>query len=265
MIGIEGSHQIGNSIATLRQMFELGARYMTITHNCDTPFATAATTVAEGKGDLGLTPLGQKLIEEMNRLGMLVDLSHVSPETMRDVLRVTRAPVMFSHSGAYGMTRHLRNAPDDVLMSLKANGGVIMVPFVGPFLNKDHPEDASIHDVADQILYIAGLIGWDHVGIGSDFDGTTELARGLEDASKYPELIQLLMKRGATDRQIRLLAGDNILRVWTNVEKYAQKAQGRLQQLPVEDVWEGRKWFHGYDAYLPTMFRDSKQERRDSL
>ncbi|KAK6383987.1 hypothetical protein LTS17_003279 [Exophiala oligosperma] len=245
-------------------MFELGARYMTITHNCDTPFATAATTVAEGGADRGLTPLGQNLIEEMNRLGMLVDLSHVSPETMRDALRVTRAPVMFSHSGAFGMTRHLRNAPDDVLLSLKSNGGVIMVPFVGPFLNKEHPEDASIHDVADQILYIANLIGWDHVGIGSDFDGTTDLARGLEDTSKYPELIQLLMKRGATDRQIRLLAGDNILRVWGQVEKYAQKAQ-RQSKLPVEVVWEGRKWFHGHDSDLPLMFRDSKKERRDSF
>lgn len=266
---------------------------MTITHNCDTPFATAATTVAEGGADRGLTPLGQNLIEEMNRLGMLVDLSHVSPETMRDALRVTRAPVMFSHSGAFGMTRHLRNAPDDVLLSLKSNGGVIMVPFVGPFLNKEHPEDASIHDVADQILYIANLIGWDHVGIGSDFDGTTDLARGLEvslfsfppfrttlfsaffgttrssltryqDTSKYPELIQLLMKRGATDRQIRLLAGDNILRVWGQVEKYAQKAR-RQSKLPVEVVWEGRKWFHGHDSDLPLMFRDSKKERRDSF
>lgn len=186
MIGIEGSHQLGNSIAVLRQMFELGARYLTITHNCDTPFATAATSVAAGKGDAGLTRFGESLVEEMNRLGMLVDLSHVSPQTMRDVLKITKTSVMFSHSGAYSVTRHLRNAPDDVLLSLKANGGVIMVPFVSDFLNKDHPEDATIHDVVDHIFYIAKLIGWEHVGLGSDFDGTVDVARGLEVCKPKP-------------------------------------------------------------------------------
>lgn len=160
-------------------MYDLGARYMTITHNCDTPFAMAATSVAAGKSDTGLTALGHSLIEEMNRLGILVDISHVSPQSMRDVLKTTRAPVIFSHSGAFSLVRHLRNAPDDVLLSLKSNNGIIMVPFVRFFLNA-RPEDATIHDAVDQIFYIAELIGWEHVGLGSDFEGSTDMARGLE-------------------------------------------------------------------------------------
>ncbi|TPX16467.1 uncharacterized protein E0L32_003761 [Thyridium curvatum] len=264
MIGIEGSHQLGNSLAVLRQTFELGARYLTITHNCDTPFATSATSVAAGGADGGLTPFGQRLVAEMNRLGMLVDLAHVSPQTMRDALGASAAPVIFSHSGAYALNRHLRNAPDDVLRGLRANGGVIMVPFVSFFFRTDDTGGASIHDVADQILYIADLIGWEHVGLGSDFDGSDSMVRGMEDTSKYPDLIQLLMKRGATDKQIRLLVGENILRVWTAVEKHAQRAQSTLGELPIEDVWDGREWSHVHDADLPLMFHDSKKERREA-
>ncbi|CAG9983450.1 unnamed protein product [Clonostachys byssicola] len=263
MIGIEGSHQIGNSIATLRQMYSLGARYLTLTHNCDTPFATSATSVAAGEIDRGLSSLGHNLVQEMNRLGMLVDLSHVSPQTMRDVLKVAKAPVMFSHSGAFSISRHLRNAPDDVLQSLKLNDGVIMVCFVNDFLNKDHPDQTTIHDIADHIFHIANLIGWQHVGLGSDFDGTIDVPRGMEDTSKYPNLIQLLMKRGATDSQIRGLAGDNILRVWSKVEQHAKSVQAN-KELPVEEVWPGRHWFHDYDPELPLMFRDSKKERREA-
>jgi membrane dipeptidase len=161
-------------------MYSLGARYLTLTHNCDTPFATSATSVAAGEIDRGLSSLGHNLVQEMNRLGMLVDLSHVSPQTMRDVLKIAKAPVMFSHSGAFSISRHLRNAPDDVLQSLKLNDGVIMVCFVNDFLNKDHPDQTTIHDIADHIFHIANLIGWQHVGLGSDFDGTIDVPRGME-------------------------------------------------------------------------------------
>ena len=180
MIGIEGAHQVGGSIASIRQVYDLGARYITTTHNCDNAFATAASTVAAGGEDNGLTTFGQEYVKEMNRLGMLIDLSHVSHQTMRDVLSVTRAPIIFSHSGAYAVQKHLRHAPDDVLRSVKKNGGIVMAVFVNRFLNMKHPEEATIHDVVDHIMHIAEVAGWEHVGVGSDFSGTPHVPQGLE-------------------------------------------------------------------------------------
>ena len=197
MIGIEGGHQVGSkkplnllkgqysadfadSLGAIRQMYDLGARYITTTHNCDNAFATSASTVAAGGEDKGLTPFGYEYVKEMNRLGMIIDLSHVSHQTMRDVLSVTRAPIIFSHSGAYSVEKHLRNAPDDVLRGIKKNGGIIMVVFVNRFLNMKHPEAATIHDVVDHIMHIVEVAGWEHVGVGSDFSGTPSTAIGLE-------------------------------------------------------------------------------------
>lgn len=253
MIGIEGGHQVGSSIATIRQMYDLGARYMTLTHNCDNAFATAASTVAaDAKGhDGGLTTLGRKAVGEMNRLGMMVDLSHVSHQTMRDVLSVARAPVIFSHSGAYGISAHLRNVPDDVLRLLKQNGGIVMVVFLKEFLNVKNPEQASIYDVVDHILYIADICGWECVGIGSDFFGAALAPIGLEDVSKYPSLIELLMQHGATDEQVRMLVGDNILRVWGAVEKRGWEIRNSGEK-PAEEEYEDRKWTEGLpgDPYM---------------
>lgn len=182
MLGIEGGHQLGGSIAALRQAYDLGVRYVTTTHNCDNAWATSASTVA-AKGpdsDKGLSRFGESYVKEMNRLGMMLDLSHVSHQTMRDVLSLTRAPIIFSHSGAYAISPHLRNVPDDVLRSIRRNGGIVMAVFVNRFLNMKNPDAATIHDVVDHIMHLADVAGWEHVGIGSDFSGTPYTPSGLE-------------------------------------------------------------------------------------
>lgn len=179
-IGIEGGHQIGNSLAALRQFYDLGVRYITTTHNCDNVFGTAASTVTAGGEDRGLTPFGEEYVREMNRLGIMIDLSHTSHETMRDTLRLSKAPVLFSHTGAYSLSKVNRFTPDDVLRATAENGGVIMITFINRFLRPDNPDAATIHDVVDHIWYIAEIAGWDHVGVGSDFDGTPVTPRGLE-------------------------------------------------------------------------------------
>ncbi|KAI8959186.1 membrane dipeptidase-domain-containing protein [Daldinia sp. FL1419] len=258
MIGIEGGHQVGGSTASIRQMYNLGARYITLTHNCDNSFATSASTVAAGGPDKGLSKLGYEAIKEMNRLGMMIDLSHVSHQTMRDVVSVARAPVIFSHSGAYSVTPHLRNVPDDVLRTVKRNGGIVMAVFVNRFLKMKDPDQATIHDVVDHIFHIAEVCGWDCVGVGSDFSGTPYVPIGLEDVSKFPDLVQLLMERGATDEQVRLFAGENILRVWSNVERRAQEIQATGEK-PVEEEYQGREWHKGLKD-SPWMLRGSRQK-----
>lgn len=180
MLGIEGGHQLGGSIAALRQAYDLGVRYITTTHNCDNAWATSASTVARGNPDKGLTELGAAYVRESNRLGMMIDLSHVSHQTMRDVLSITQTPIIFSHSGAYSVTPHLRNVPDDVLRSIRQNGGIVMVVFVNRFLNMKDPSAVTIHDVVDHIWHLAEVAGWEHVGIGSDFSGTPFTPSGLE-------------------------------------------------------------------------------------
>ncbi|KAI1469073.1 membrane dipeptidase-domain-containing protein [Daldinia caldariorum] len=257
MIGIEGGHQVGGSIASIRQMYNLGARYITLTHNCDNSFATSASTVAAGGRDEGLSKLGYEAIKEMNRLGMMVDLSHISHQTMRDVPSIARAPVIFSHSGAYSVTPHLRNVPDDVLRTVKRNGGIVMAVFVNRFLKMKDPDEATIHDVVDHIFHIAEVCGWDCVGVGSDFSGTPYVPIGLEDVSKFPDLVQLLMERGATDEQVRLFAGENILRVWSRIEQRAREIQATGEK-PVEE-YEGRQWHKGMKD-SPWMLRGSRQK-----
>jgi membrane dipeptidase len=167
MLGAEGLHQVGSALASIRQFYLLGVRYITLTHNCDNAFATAASTVTATGQDDGLTPFGYAAVKEMNRLGMMVDLSHVSHRTMRDVLGVTRSPVMFSHSACYELARNYRNVPDDVLAALKKNGGVIMVMFVKRFLDAENPESADMQTAVDHIFHVAKVAGWRHVGIGT--------------------------------------------------------------------------------------------------
>lgn len=225
LIGIEGGHSIDSSLGTLRMMHRLGARYMTLTHNHHTPWADSA---AEPARHGGLTAFGEDVVREMNRLGMLVDLSHVSAETMADALRVSTAPVMFSHSNARAVTNVPRNVPDDILVRLKANGGIIMVTFVPGFSSQEVadfnalPSDqragrevprATLIDIADHIDHIRKVAGIDHIGIGGDFDGITQVVMGLEDVSTYPDLIAELLRRGYTDDDVRKIAGRNMLRV----------------------------------------------------
>ncbi|HET6232233.1 MAG TPA: dipeptidase [Longimicrobiaceae bacterium] len=259
LIGIEGGHAIENSLGTLRQFHALGVRYMTLTHANTIDWADAATDSAVHGG---LTPFGEEVVREMNRLGMLVDLSHVSAETMRDAIRVARAPVIFSHSSAQAIADHPRNVPDDVLALLKTNGGVVMVNFFSGF---DHPQGArlmrdmfdvqrrfkaenpndparadslyhawsdanpvprgDVAMVADHIDHVVKVAGIDHVGIGSDFDGISVLPAGLEDVAHFPNLTVELLRRGYSDADVKKVLGLNILRVMREAEADAVRLQ----------------------------------------
>lgn len=222
VLGAEGLHQIGNSIAALRQYHALGVRYMTLTHFCNNRFADSCSV--EPWHD-GLSVAGVRVVHEMNRLGMMVDLSHTSDETMRAALDTTMAPVIFSHSGAQGVFEHERNAPDDVLMKLAENGGVINVVFMPEYLGPDYTK-VDIDTVVDHILYIVKLVGWSHVGIGSDFDGVEHLPKGLNSVADYPALITRVIERSkATDKDIVGFIGGNVLRVWSEVEQVANTLQ----------------------------------------
>ncbi len=259
LIGMEGGHSINSSLATLRMMYRLGARYMTLTHSLNTPWADSATDTPEHDG---LTPFGVEVIGEMNRLGMLVDLSHTSPATMADVLDVTRAPVIFSHSSAKALTNVPRNVPDDILRRLPANGGVVMVTFVPGFVSQEVADwgsrdtaerrrlegqagtdaaalergltawrqanptpRASMLQVADHIDHIRKVAGIDHIGLGSDFDGITSVPVGLEDVSTYPLLLGELVSRGYSDDDIRKITYRNVLRVLRQAEAVAHPAR----------------------------------------
>lgn len=259
-LGVEGLHQADLSLGVVRAYHALGVRYITLTHNCDNPFATAASSVAGGLPDRGLTPFGRDCVAEMNRLGMMVDLSHVSYQTMMDVLDTTKAPLLFSHSSVYALSPHLRNVQDAVLERVKANGGVVCINFFPIFLARQgqDPAQVTIEDAVDHVAYVIDRIGWDHVGFGSDFDGISSGPKGLEDVSKYPALVKALWARtNATDAQIAKVMGLNVLRVWSQCEEVAQQLAA---QLPVESNWEGRQWvFHDYvNTYFPELFPGSK-------
>ncbi|KAG7312955.1 hypothetical protein JYU34_000024, partial [Plutella xylostella] len=215
LIGIEGGHSIGNSLAILRAYYQLGVRYMTLTHTCNTPWADSSN---EAPGVNGLSEFGEKVVREMNRLGMIVDLSHVSDNTSRAAIRVSKAPVVFSHSSVYSLCAHKRNVPDDIILALKQNSGIIMVNFFPDFV-KCAP-NATISDVAEHFHYLKRIIGADYIGIGGDYDGVNRVPRGLEDVSKYPELFAELLRSGQwTVLELKNLAGLNMLRVMKAVEK----------------------------------------------
>src|SRR5215216_4027933 len=253
LLGMEGGHAIENSLGVLRAYYALGARYMTLTHNVTLDWADAALDSARHQG---LTEFGREVVREMNRLGMLVDLSHVSPATMSDALDVAEAPVIFSHSSARALVDHPRNVPDSILARLPKNGGVVMVPFVTSFVSaavkadedslqaamgraaRAHPSDsaaarreveawrvahvrpkATIADVANHIEHVRKIAGVDHVGMGSDFDGITENVVGLEDVSTFPTLFAELARRGWSDADLAKLASGNVLRVLAQAER----------------------------------------------
>jgi membrane dipeptidase len=224
LIGIEGGHSIDSSLSILRMLHRLGARYMTLTHSSSTPWADAAGQPPEHGG---LSPKGEQVVSEMNRLGMIVDLSHVSPETMEGALRVTRAPVIFSHSSARAVCDVPRNVPDNVLEMLPENGGVVMVTFVAEFIsgrkNGEPGSGATVSRVADHIDHIKRVAGIDHIGIGSDFDGATKLPVGLEDVSKFPALTVELLKRGYSDEEIKKILRLNVIRVMREAERVSKE------------------------------------------
>jgi len=253
LIGIEGGHAIENSLGALRMFAALGVRYITLTHWRSLSWATASTDTARR----GLSPFGRDVVHEMNRLGIVVDLSHVNDATMSDALHTTRAPLMFSHSSARALTGHARDVPDSILKLVPGNGGIVMVNFNPGFVSEavrvyeDSMEararalraagrdaavvadslrvwaarapKATLAQVADHIDHIRAVAGVDHVGLGSDFDGITEVPVGLEDVSKFPDLIAELLRRGWSEQDVRKVAGLNVLRVLRATEQVAAK------------------------------------------
>jgi membrane dipeptidase len=255
LMGMEGGHSIGGSLAVLRQMYELGARYMTLTHFKNNAWADSATDAPTHNG---LTPLGKDIVREMQRLGMLVDLAHVSEKTMLDVLEMAPAPVIVSHSNAFAVNHHPRNVPDRALDAIRSNGGIVMVNFYPPYVveaarlwsadrdaeearqksllrgqpdrikaamaswDKANPMPrGSVRDVADHLDYIAKRIGADHVGLGGDLDGIETTVVGMEDASTYPALFVELARRGWSQQDLEKLASRNLMRVLKSAEEYA--------------------------------------------
>lgn len=231
LIGVEGGHAIEDSLEVLRTFRRLGARYLGLTHNCTIRWADAALDEAVHGG---LTPFGREVIRELNRLGMLVDLSHASDDVVRDALEVTEAPVVFTHSCARALCDHLRNVPDDVLEAVRENDGLVMVTFVPGFVSEavrsweggdeDEPR-ATLQDVADHIEYVARVAGPEHVGIGGDFDGTATLPEGLQDVSHYPDLLEELAGRDWSDGALQALMGGNVLRVMAAAEEVGERLE----------------------------------------
>jgi membrane dipeptidase len=259
MIGVEGGHSMGNSLGTLRMLARLGAGYLTLTHNDDTPWADSATGEHPHGG---LTAFGEEVVRELNRLGVLVDLSHVSDDTMRQAIEVSEAPVIFSHSSARALCDVTRNVPDDVLEQIGRTNGVAMVTFVPTFvapegaeanrsawaemrrLRVEHaddptalraaieawwskPEDvsANVAQVADHVDHVRAVAGADHIGVGGDFDGAMGMPEGLEDVSGYPSLFAELATRGYTDEELQKIAGRNVLRVMREADHVAVRLQ----------------------------------------
>ena len=258
LIGIEGGHAIENSLGALRTFYDLGVRYMTLTHWETIDWADAATDSAKHDG---LTAFGEQVVLEMNRLGMLVDLSHVSDATMMDALRVSRAPVFYSHSSARALANHVRNVPDSILRIVGQKGGVVMVNFNPGFVSEAVRQygdsvtawmralratgadsvvradslkawtargpKATLQQAADHIEHIRDVAGIDHVGLGSDFDGITDVPVGLEDVSKFPDLLAELLRRGWSEADVRKVAGLNALRVMRDAERVARELRAR--------------------------------------
>lgn len=255
LLGMEGGHAIENSLGALRMYHALGVRYMTLTHNVTLDWADAATGLPMHDG---LTDFGREVVREMNRLGMIVDLSHVAPSTMSDALDVATAPIIFSHSSARAILDHPRNVPDSILARLPKNGGVVMVTFVGSFISptiraweqmqrdstgsiadretrrvavegflKRHPKpQATVKELADHVDHVRRIAGVDHVALGGDYDGTSELPIGMEDVTGYPQLFAELIRRGWNDADLRKLAGENVLRVLAVVERERDRLAG---------------------------------------
>ena len=220
LIGMEGGHSIDNSLAALRMFHALGARYMTLTHSTNIAWADSGTDAVKLGG---LSKFGEEVVREMNRLGMLVDLSHTSPGTMEDAIRVSEAPVIFSHSCARAVREHGRNVPDGVLRMLPKNGGLVMVTFVPGFLTAERK--ATLAHVADHMDHVRKVAGADHVGIGGDFDGIPTVPEGLEDVSRYPALTAELLRRGWPEEDVRKALGLNVLRVLRSAEQVAARLQ----------------------------------------
>ncbi|XP_006902923.1 PREDICTED: dipeptidase 1 [Elephantulus edwardii] len=225
LIGVEGGHSIDSSLGVLRALYHLGMRYLTLTHSCNTPWADN-WLVDRGDDDAhsqGLSPFGQLVLKELNRLGVMVDLAHVSVATMKAALNQSLAPVIFSHSSAFALCHHKRNVPDDVLRLVNQTGSLVMVNFYNEYVSCN--SNATLSQVADHLDYIKKIAGAGAVGFGGDYDGVSSLPKGLEDVSKYPDLIAELLKRQWTEEEVRGALANNLLRVFEEVEKVSRHTQ----------------------------------------
>lgn len=238
LIGVEGGHSIENSLARLRDLYDRGARYMTLTHSRNLDWADSCTDEPKVGG---LNAFGEEVVREMNQLGMLVDISHVTPECMRKTLAVTQAPVIYSHSSAKTICDHVRNVPDDVLKLTAENGGVVMVNFATHFILPketiaiDSRARGDFRVVVDHIEHIIKVAGIDHVGIGSDYDGISSLPRGLDDVSYYPYITQEMLNRGYDKEQIHKVLGGNALRVLREAEVVAKRLKDEAEKKRAEE------------------------------
>uniref|UniRef100_A0A8C8RDS8 Dipeptidase n=1 Tax=Pelusios castaneus TaxID=367368 RepID=A0A8C8RDS8_9SAUR len=224
LIGIEGGHSIDSSLAALRMYYDLGVRYMSLTHTCNTPWAESSSKQVHNfyPHVNGLNSFGKEVVKEMNRLGMMIDLSHTSDSTARMVLNISRAPVIFSHSSSFSVCNHSRNVPDDILRSLKKNNGIVMVTFYAEVLACSR-RNVNVSTVADHFDHIKNIVGSESIGIGGDYDGVDRFPKGLEDVSKYPVLIEELLRRGWTDEELTGVLRENFLHVFREVERVRLK------------------------------------------
>ncbi|XP_016400288.1 dipeptidase 1-like [Sinocyclocheilus rhinocerous] len=249
LIGVEGGHSIDSSLGTLRTMYQLGVRYLTITHSCNTPWADnwLVDTGSEPEAHGGLSDFGKQVIREMNRIGMLIDLSHVSEKVMNQVLDISEAPVIFSHSSAYSICNHKRNVPDDVLMRVIKKKGIVMVNFYNDYVTCQ--KTANISDVADHFDHIKKVAGSSIIGFGGDYDGVPRVPDGLEDVSKYPNLVAELLRRKWSDEEIRDALGRNLLRVFREVEEVRDRLNGTKPDdipIPLKEVQNPCRTDFGY-------------------
>ncbi|XP_003461251.2 dipeptidase 1 [Cavia porcellus] len=219
LVGVEGGHSIDSSLGVLRALYHLGMRYLTLTHSCNTPWADnwLVDTGDDKAESQGLSDFGKSVVREMNRLGVMIDLAHVSVATMKAALQLSSAPVIFSHSSAYKLCPHKRNVPDDVLELVKSTGSLVMVNFYTDYVSCS--DKANLTQVADHLDHIKNVAGAQAVGFGGDYDGVTRLPEGLEDVSKYPDLVAELLRRKWTEEEIRGALAENLLRVFKEVEQ----------------------------------------------
>ncbi|KXJ85044.1 renal dipeptidase family [Microdochium bolleyi] len=255
LIGVEGLHQIANSSSILRIYHRLGVRYVTLAHDKNNAFVDSATSA--GPVHNGISEKGVEMIREMNRIGMMIDLSHTSEAVMHAALERSLAPVIFSHSSAYGLVPHPRNVPDAVLDKLKEKRGLIMISFI-PWITNVDPKQASVDDVVDHIVYVAERIGFDHVGLGSDYDGMPSAPRGLEDVSKYPAVVATMLQRKIARSDVAKVMGLNLIRVMGEVETVAN-AQSAV--LPVLEDGVKQLWNDDIRAFVKREYPDAEHCR----